>query len=157
MLRSDEFIQEFYPEKGYSSDCLTLKEQVLEVTHKNHRYLLPVAQIQDIRLEHIRLMLHYLAGGFTVVLSLLAILNNLLAPLPGILFILSGATIFYIGWKGKLSLRISTTTDDYAFWFAGAYQPFLQFVNAVRQHLLLQALTHSSPAAPNLNETDYAE
>ena len=155
MPPSDEFTQEYYPEQGYSGDCLALTEQVLAVTHKNHRYLLPVTQIQHLELTHIRLMFYYLTGGFTVVLSLLAILNNLLAPLPGILFILVGSTAFFIGWKGKISLRISTTTDDYVFWFTGAFPPFLQFVNLVRQQLLVQALTRATPAAFNPGETDY--
>lgn len=153
MLPSDDFIQEYYPEPGYSSNCLTLTEQVLTVTHKNHRYLLPVAHIQYLELKRIRLMLYYLVGGFTVVLSLLAVLNNLLAPLPGILFVLLGSAAFFIGWKGKISLHISTTTDEYVFWFTGAYVPFLQFINLVRQQLLAR----SAPTAFNAGETNYAE
>jgi hypothetical protein len=142
-------VEEYYPEKGYSSNCLTLAADLLEIKHNNHRYLLPLAQIEDIQLSHVRLLFYYLIGGFTLALTLIAVLSNFLAPLPGILLILAGATSLYIGLKGKISLQISTTTDDYVFWFSGKYQPFLQFINVVRHRVIThQSFESSQPPAP---------
>ena len=143
----DLFIEEFYPEKGYSGNCLTLTTQNLEIKHQGHRYLLPLTQIENIQLTHIRLLFYYLAGGFTLTLSLIAVLSDFISPLPGILILLVGATSFFIGWRGKLSLQISTTSDDYVFWFSGSYPPFLQFVNLVRHRII--TFQSSEPDQPS--------
>ncbi|QMU30378.1 hypothetical protein [Adhaeribacter radiodurans] len=135
---STELIEEYYPEKGYSSDHLTLTSEALEIKHRAHRYILPLNQIESIDLRHIRLLFYYLAGGFTLTLSLLAILNNFISPLPGILLVLIGIVGLYFGLRGKISLQISTTTNDYVFWFSGKYPPFLQFVNIVRHRIITQ-------------------
>lgn len=136
-------VEEYYPEKGYSSNCLVLTAETLEIKHRSHRYLLPLYQIEDVRLSHVRLLFYYLVGGFTLTLSLIAVLSNFIGPLLGILLILLGATSLYIGLRGKISLQISTTTDDYVFWFSGSYQPFLQFINVVRHRVITHQLPES--------------
>ncbi|MDQ4140770.1 MAG: hypothetical protein M3142_09620 [Bacteroidota bacterium] len=147
---SVELIEEYYPEKGYSSDYLLLTSEALEIKHHSRRYILPLNQIESIDLRHIRLLFYYLAGGFTLTLSLLAVLNDFLSPLPGILLGLIGATGLFFGIRGKISLQISTTTDDYVFWFSGKFPPFLRFINTVRHRIIMQtALDHG-----NLNVSD---
>lgn len=150
MPPSEKLIEEYYPDRGYSSDSLTLTPDTLEITYKNYRYLVPLAQIQNIKLKHIRLLFYFLAGGFTVTLTLIAILKNFLAPLPGIFLIFIGVTSLYIGLKGKLSLQISTTTEDYVFWFSGNYSSFQHFVNAVRHCIItLPAIEPAAPVDPD--------
>ncbi|PSR53646.1 hypothetical protein AHMF7605_08975 [Adhaeribacter arboris] len=145
-----ELIEEYYPEKGYSSDYLLLTAETLEIKHHSHRYILPLDQIESIDLRHIRLLFYYLAGGFTVTLSLIAILSYFISPLPGLLLVLLGIIGLYFGLKGKISLQISTTTDDYVFWFSGKYPPFLKFINAVRHRIIMQSALNSE----NLNLTE---
>ncbi|QNF31495.1 hypothetical protein HUW51_01675 [Adhaeribacter swui] len=147
-------IEEYYPEKGYSSNCLTLTPESLEIKHQGHRYVLPFNTIADIQLTHIKLLFYYLAGGFTFTLSLMAVLGNLLAPLPGIFLVILGATLFFIGWRGKISLQISTTSNDYVFWFSGSYAPFLNFINLARHRIITYQSVESEPpessnASPN--------
>jgi len=140
-----EVIEEYYPEKGYSSDHLTLTGEALEIRHHSHRYILPLTQIESIDLRHIRLLFYYLAGGFTLTLSLIAILNDFISPLPGILLVLIGATSLFFGLRGKISLQISTTSDDYVFWFSGKFPPFVKFINAVRHRIIMQtAMEHGN-------------
>ncbi len=140
MHSQDEVILEYYPDKGNSGDCLVLTPHLLEIDYKHTHYQIALAHLQNIELKHVRLMLYYLLGAFTVVLTLLAIGNRMLAPLPGILLLLIGSASFYIGWKGKMSLALSTLTHDYVFWFNGPYIPFREFVNTVRHRLITEPL-----------------
>lgn len=150
-----DFIEEYFPDRGYSTDCLTLTSANLEITYKNHRYLLPLTQIQQVELKHVRLLFYYLAGGFTLTLTLIAVLNNFLAPLPGIFLILAGVTSLYWGLKGKLSLQISTSTEDYTFWFSGNFTSFQKFINTVRHHIIMLPLHHPESPAITTNSLDF--
>ena len=133
-----DWIEEYYPEKGYSNDCLTLTAETLEIRYRSHRYILPLAHIDNLELQHVRLLFYFLAGGLMFTLALIAILKNFIAPLPGLMFVVAGATGFYFGWKGKLSLQISTYSHDYVFWFSGKYVPFLNFIQEVQQQIRRQ-------------------
>ena len=144
----ENLVEEYYPDKGFSSDCLTLSPEKLEVTYKNYHYHLPLSQIQSIELKHIRLLFYYMVGGFTVTLTLIAVLKNFISPLYGISFFLAGVTCLYVGLKGKISLQISTTTRDYTFWFSGNFIAFQKFIQTVRQYILQIPTIVTAP--PNL-------
>ena len=92
--------------EGDEKNRCVLTTRKLMVVHRKVEQIFSHGVIKNIVIERKKLLLPLLAGGILIPLALLGMMNFNLDPLTGILLILAGSFLFFLGWNGSKVLTV---------------------------------------------------
>jgi hypothetical protein len=125
------------------AECQLSGKEAMQLTNKHlhidlgHRQkALPLNQLQNLELVFKRLMFPLLVGGIVAPISLVALLNGLLAPLIGIGLSSVGLSLLYYGWVGTYQIRINLKSATFLAYFADSKTAQIErFIEKINRRL----------------------